>query len=271
MYEKGKKIINQISEYSKKDYKPTLNPKSVNSLLMGNNMVFLKSIYNSFKTKPNKFVFYEVFAQLVNKAQMFNFYEVGYSNDFVVTQERANAIFHALTEIGLKGSKKNFVFLDVEDYKLFLDNKLSKIDFKSLKSKNYIQEKTPIYNYFKRDCIDKASIADVIEGFKSENENSNNPYELKFKSILDSIDIKYEYQKVFNVDKKFYIVDFYIPENNIIFEIDGYIHDNKDRLIKDRERDNSFAKHGILTVRFKCSEVESENTALIVKSLCTMN
>ena len=50
--------------------------------------------------------------------------------------------------------------------------------------------------------------------------------ELKFKKILDNKNIRYEFQKIIRKPTcGFYIVDFYLPYNNLIIEIDGKYHE----------------------------------------------
>lgn len=84
-----------------------------------------------------------------------------------------------------------------------------------------------------------------------QNENINNatPTELKMKLILTELGIKYEYQKVYFVGFSFYIVDFYLPQYNVVVEIDGQQHYTYNAKIYDRLRtDNLVHLHGIKRV-----------------------
>lgn len=58
--------------------------------------------------------------------------------------------------------------------------------------------------------------------------NIKNKYELMFMKYLDSLDIEYEYQKIFFTDDMYYIVDFYVPKNNVVFECDGKLHEKRE-------------------------------------------
>lgn len=267
MYEKGKMLMKEISEYHKGNCK-SYKPKTVALILLENKMVFLKSIYNAIQGDLSKVVFYDIVERLVPKGKRFNFYETGYVDDFAITLERANAVAAALKEAKYKVVKKNFLLVDNEDYKFYIKDVFSAIDFKSIKSKTYIEEKTIPYKKYKRDNTDIKSIADLIEGYKNQNENRNDFFENKMKSILEDLDISYEYQKVFCIGDKFYIADFYIPLNNVILEVDGTSHDDVYGLSRGRERDNAFARHGVLTVRFRTYEVmDSEKVKDVLRNL----
>ena len=56
------------------------------------------------------------------------------------------------------------------------------------------------------------------------------------RSILDSLNIMYEYQKIVIIDFKSYILDFYLPDNNIAIEIDGECHQEWYNLKKDSRK-----------------------------------
>ena len=79
--------------------------------------------------------------------------------------------------------------------------------------------------------------------------------ELKFKDILDEIkndNIKcnYEFQRKIFGKEKFYIADFYIWKEKIVFEIDGGVHN--DRFENDKEREIDILENASvrLLVRF---------------------
>lgn len=254
MYEKGKKLIKEIKEYYKwKGNK--IKPKAVANILLANKMVYLKSIINSVKGDLSEVIFYDIVERIVPKSKRFNFYETNYTDDIAITLERANAVADALKQAKYKVYKKGFLLVDNNDYEMFIKGKFISVDLNSIKSKEYIDDKSIEYSYYKRNSTDLKSIGDVIDGYKNQNENRNNICEAKMKLILSDMGIDYEYQKVFCINKKFYIADFYIPKNNVIIEVDGTSHDDIKGLTRDRERDNAFARHGVLTVRFRTYEV----------------
>ena len=62
------------------------------------------------------------------------------------------------------------------------------------------------------------------------------PQEAVFKSFLDDYHIKYKFQKIEFYGNKFYIVDFYLPDFNVVIEIDGNHHYTSEYLVSDAER-----------------------------------
>lgn len=258
MYEKGKKLIKEIKEYYNGNRKK-IKPKSVANILIENKMVYLKSIIKSVKGDLSEVIFYDIVERIVPKSKRFNFYETNYTDDIAITLERANAVSDALNQAKYKVYKKGFLLVDNNDYEMFIKGKFINVDLNSIKSKEYIDDNSVEYSYYKRHTNDLKSIGDVIDGYKNQNENRNNICERKMKVILSDMGIKYEYQKVFCINNKFYIADFYVPKNNVIIEVDGTSHDDIKGLKRDRERDNAFARHGVLTVRFRTHEVVDGN------------
>jgi len=75
------------------------------------------------------------------------------------------------------------------------------------------------------------------------------PTELKMKLLLRELGVDYEFQKIYYVGYSFYIVDFYLPEYNLVVEIDGQQHYNWNDKIYDRLRtDNLVNLHGVKRV-----------------------
>lgn len=77
---------------------------------------------------------------------------------------------------------------------------------------------------------------------KNAEDNRNNliknatPQELKTKVLLRELNVAYEFQKIYYTGMGYYIVDFYLPDYNIIIEIDGSQHLNSFNSRKDRLR-----------------------------------
>ena len=249
MYEKGKEIMKYIS-YMLENNKPSVRPKKVVKFLEDNKIVFLRTIYYATHNPPKWIVFYELFERIVPQNKRFNFYEVGYIKDFGITADCAYSMIYAIEKLGSKVRKDNLIFFDKEDYRLFIEDILGEIDFKSAKSQKYLEDTNIPIKYYKGKITKKKEIEEVMEDFRNGNVKRHDVHEEKMKNILDKLGIEYEYQKVLNVGGKFYIADFYIPKNNVIIEVDGEYHFTNKMLIKDRERDIAFAKHGVLTLRF---------------------
>lgn len=84
--------------------------------------------------------------------------------------------------------------------------------------------------------------------------NQTNP-EKVFQYILDQLGVKYKFQFIVYPEKSFFILDFFIPEYNLIIEVDGKHHYTQEGLTKDSERDNLLVAMGYTVKRFKNDEV----------------
>ena len=92
--------------------------------------------------------------------------------------------------------------------------------------------------------------------------------EKKFKTILKSLKIGYEFQKIFYYTRpggnSFYIVDFYIPSKEVVIEIDGGYHNTDNQVKLDRQRTKVLKKEGIEEViRFTNNNVLLETQTVI--------
>lgn len=249
MYEKGKEFQRRLSE-SKLGTRPPKN--KVVRFLYDNELIMLSSIYDSIiGKKPKKCVFYEVLLKVVTESNMFDFTPTGYCKDYGIKITSADKFINALFSIGYKVDYKSLLHFDVHDYELHLENELEKLDLKEIRRQEYMADKYVEPRFLKKELTkDIEPIKDHLAEFRQANIDRKDPYELKMKDILDSMGVAYEYQKILYVGGNFYIADFFLPEHNIIIEVDGGIHYNQEQLIKDRLRDSAFAKRGVLTIRF---------------------
>jgi very-short-patch-repair endonuclease len=62
--------------------------------------------------------------------------------------------------------------------------------------------------------------------------------------LLKDLGVVYEEQKIILSLGKFWIADFYLPEANLIIELDGNQHYTHAGLIKDEDRDNQLKELG---------------------------
>jgi len=117
----------------------------------------------------------------------------------------------------------------------------------------------------KRQKIKKSYIP--IEEFREQQIYNRNVSELKAKSILDQLEIRYEYQKIYGP----YVLDFYLPDYRIDLEMDGFHHKFKRK--SDKRRSQWLRKRNVTTVRFWNSALKDESDfkeLLLEKlSLCT--
>ena len=76
-----------------------------------------------------------------------------------------------------------------------------------------------------------------------------------FKEMLDTLDIKYNFQKIFTVGRNGYIVDFYLKNYSLVVEIDGDNHKTQDE--KDNKRTVDLLTSGKINhvIRFYNDEI----------------
>lgn len=92
------------------------------------------------------------------------------------------------------------------------------------------------------------------------------PLEERMKEFLDENYVEYEFQKIFYIcDKdgwiiRYYIADFYIPEKDIIIEVDGKFHNNQRQ--KDKNRTKVIQDHypEIEVLRYTWEDLNDEDT-----------
>lgn len=88
---------------------------------------------------------------------------------------------------------------------------------------------------------------------------ANNKYEKLFIGILDSMEILYEYQKVFMNSRTYYVTDFYLPEYNVVCEIDGKVHDFQKSKVNDNTRTRVLISENKVTDVFRFYNEDVEN------------
>ena len=88
------------------------------------------------------------------------------------------------------------------------------------------------------------------------------PQEVRIKAVLKSLNITYEFQKIFMDGVNGYIADFYLPIYNLVIEVDGYHHYTSEGKRKDKKRTRELVKYskikGILRLPNKQASVISD-------------
>jgi very-short-patch-repair endonuclease len=80
-------------------------------------------------------------------------------------------------------------------------------------------------------------------------------------AFLDHHGIRYELQKIFYIYdedgwiKRYYIADFFIPQRNIIIEVDGKFHDDHKQKDRDRTRDIQQQYPEVEVLRYKWKDL----------------
>jgi very-short-patch-repair endonuclease len=89
--------------------------------------------------------------------------------------------------------------------------------------------------------------------------------EERMMAFLDHHGIRYELQKIFYIyDEdgwiiRYYIADFYIPQKNIIIEVDGKFHDKHRQHDKQRTRDIQKQYPGVEVLRYRWNDLSDES------------
>lgn len=259
-YLKGKELESYFEKRSK-EKSIEVKPSKVATFLQENpRLVFLDSVRKSIHCKkPKDYVFYEAFLSIVPAKQRYNLSQVGYCNDYVLTEEYAYRIMQAFNKIGYIYSDTGWIYFDVLDYKDYVKNEVGYMDVKRMKWNIYRRNNIVKHQYYSKPFLSSnedttSNVQISIEEYQKENIERNNECELMMKEVLDSIGVEYEHQKVIYTGRNFYIADFYIPQNNVIIEVDGGIHKNYEALLRDRNRDAEFSRRGILTIRFDATD-----------------
>lgn len=92
------------------------------------------------------------------------------------------------------------------------------------------------------------------------------PLEERMKVFLDEHYIDYEFQKIFYIYAddgyilRYYIADFFIPDKDIIIEVDGKFHDNQKQHDKARTRIIQENYPGIEVLRYTWKDLSDADT-----------
>lgn len=97
------------------------------------------------------------------------------------------------------------------------------------------------------------------------------PEEMRFKSKLLKLKIKYQSQKGFIKNKNFCIVDFYINKYKLVIEIDGGYHGTSKQIIRDRNRDWYLTKQRGVNVIHLTNEFANNLTPIEIMDLIVKN
>ena len=90
------------------------------------------------------------------------------------------------------------------------------------------------------------------------------PLEERMKKFLDDNDIYYEFQKIFYIYAedgwiiRYYIADFFVPDRNIIIEVDGKFHDDHKQHDKMRTREIQEQYPEVEVLRYRWKDLSDE-------------
>ena len=78
------------------------------------------------------------------------------------------------------------------------------------------------------------------------------PWELEFGKILITLGVEFYFQYPIVCEKNYlYILDYYLPEYGIVFELDGKAHYTKEKKEKDTERTKRLKKKDLKVIRIR--------------------
>ena len=90
------------------------------------------------------------------------------------------------------------------------------------------------------------------------------PLEERMKKFLDENYVEYESQKIFYIYAedgwiiRYYIADFFVPDRNIIIEVDGKFHDNHKQHDKMRTREIQEQYPEVEVLRYRWKDLSDE-------------
>jgi very-short-patch-repair endonuclease len=105
----------------------------------------------------------------------------------------------------------------------------------------------------------RAKLYNVLSKFREENIEKQTAQEKRIKALLKSLNITYEFQKIFMDGHNGYIPDFYLPYYNLVIEVDGWQHYTISGKLKDKKRTKELIKYskikGVIRLTNKSAEV----------------
>lgn len=141
--------------------------------------------------------------------------------------------------------KKDYKFDTYNDY---IINKIEGvIDIKTTKKK---KKKQP----YKPNVEDTKILSEVYK--EQLIRNQTNAEKFFNKKIKDYGIKNIEFQYPIYLKEKFYIVDFLVPDKQLVIELDGGYHNTKQQMIKDTKRTNDLQKLGYTVIRFKNNDIK---------------
>ena len=98
-----------------------------------------------------------------------------------------------------------------------------------------------------------------------------NKFEIAFYKRLKTEQIPAYVMYPLLINDKTYIVDFFLPLQNLVIEIDGLIHQTPEMIKKDEKRDRAITEHGYSLMRIPNSDIMSDyviNNIILQEKFC---
>jgi very-short-patch-repair endonuclease len=147
-------------------------------------------------------------------------------------------------------------------------NKAAKVETKS-----EIRRKKKLERVLEREEKVKQDTFLIANSFRSKLVDDQTEPEKTLKALLKSINIEYEFQKIFyyleGKKTRFYIVDFYLPKYNIGIEVDGKYHEDRKQKSADKKRTRMLKASGIREIVRFTNYAINTNLEFVKNSLLT--
>lgn len=148
---------------------------------------------------------------------------------------------------------------------------LSKISGRKRKTKTEKIEKivnAPINNIKQAEYSKK--FKKIAEDYRQQKIKEQTKEETVTKAVLKSLKIPFDFQKIFYNIETFYIVDFYLPDYNVVIEVDGGYHNTKIQKEKDAKREKFIRRYNkvkyIARIRNE-DTVDTKGLAIRIKNI----
>lgn len=129
---------------------------------------------------------------------------------------------------------------------------------KKTKEKSNVSDSQPKENSFKLLNTEKnkqhyrpsESTKTTAESYAEANKAKETATEKKIRQLLEGYSIKHATQKPIYTSDSFYIVDFYLPEINLVVEVDGGYHYTVEQIEYDNKKNDKLLSLGYNVLRF---------------------
>jgi len=149
------------------------------------------------------------------------------------------------------------ITISKQEYEELLKLKAKKQKRREVHNKNFNKKKLKKAQIKKKEELKKEQMRELANNRASELRSNSTESEKKFKIYLKLLGIKYAFQYPIYPEKSFFIVDFFLPKERLIIEIDGGYHKDRKQEAKDKLRDKVLLEQcGFKTIRIKNEDVD---------------
>jgi very-short-patch-repair endonuclease len=135
---------------------------------------------------------------------------------------------------------------------------------KRVANKSKFKTRDNVFKYYKASHTPE-QVRAYANHCRNQRLDSPTPAEDRFAEILNGLGVKFERERIlFHTDNtRFLLIDFWILNHNVAFEVDGRVHDSQKNY--DAGRDRFLASHGVPTYRFMNDEILKHSSLVMEK------